>query len=257
MLEGKRQRRKQEIIQMYGAVETFDARRVDEYGVTNYVGALGRLTQRQMYDLREACKGNSPTMLYLDMTYGEGSANMFLFVVLKSMFTLLGVDGSKMADFQIDDLANSIKQENKDLNVDEIKVFVSRFKQARYKQFYGDTTYYLAIMKSLQKFREERAQMLDTIRSEEMAQKEAEAKRDGISREEYCKRHGIKEDEAPLKNFGLIAKKKKRDIPQDLKIKMAEGIVGEKKERIKETLSNVFRDKFGVTPEDFLKTIQR
>lgn len=253
MLEGKRQRRKQEIIRKYGAVESFDARQTDAYGVTHYVGALGVLTQSQKYDLREACMGQSPTLLYLDMTYGKGSSNMFLFVVLKSMFTLLGVDGSKMADFQIDDLANSIVEENKDLSVDEIKVFVSRFKQARYKQFYGDTTYYLAITKSLHKFREERAQMLDAIRSEEEARKDAEAKRDGISRDEYCKRHGIKDDTNKLKDLGKLADKKARIIPEELKLKMANGIVTEKNEKMKTTLSKVFKDRFGETPDVYLK----
>lgn len=217
---------------MYGAVETFSK-------TINLISNLPTPT------LEETYYSYAPSVRKFDLVYGKGSAKMVLFTMFKTMFTILGVDGSLMMDVQIGDLAETIVNEYPSFTFEEIKVFIQRFKTGRYKSFYGKGTYYMAVMNSLRVFKDEQSSMISTMASKV---KTYDTSND-MTYEEWCKKVG-KEFNPPMTD---LAKQKENEEKNYLKAKdIVENKLNLSQENINLMRSFLLKDT-GKTAEQIIK----
>lgn len=144
------------------------------------------------YPIR-ACGGVAPSLVRIDKTYGNGSSDAWLYDVLQATLVFLGVGEDKFRKEQILDLAKTITSQYPAIKVSEILLFLARFKSGKYGRFYGDSSYALVIMESLDKFYNgECADYRRQAREQEEERKRKEDAKNAISFEEYRRRVGGK-----------------------------------------------------------------
>ena len=128
---------------------------------------------------------DSPSLVRIDITYGKGSSDNWLFGILQGMFIFLGVTNDKFSKEQIYNLARNIASNYKTLKVVEILLFVSRFETGMYGRFYGDTSYALTVGEALKQFMVEREHYYADIERERAEKKIEESKKGVVTFEEY------------------------------------------------------------------------
>lgn len=162
-----------EIIQRYGGFQQFS----------------NRFSYARMNDIVknpiDCFRRDSPSLVRIDITYGDEASATWLYDVLQGMFLFLGVNNDKFKREQVYDLARTITSQYKTLKVAEILLFVSRFKAGKYGRFYGGDSYALVVTEAINQFMVERGNYYDEIERERTESKIEESKKRAISFEEY------------------------------------------------------------------------
>lgn len=86
--------------------------------------------------IAEAYESDAPTLTYLDICYGEGSAVMWLVMWISSVFASCGFMNGQVTDLMKVGVANAIRQEFYFLNINELAVFFTQFIAGKYEVFY-------------------------------------------------------------------------------------------------------------------------
>lgn len=162
-----------EIVQRYGNFRQFSSR-------FSYV-AMNDIVKNPI----ECFRRDSPTLVRIDITYGDEASATWLYDVLQGMFLFLGVNNDKFKNEQVYDLARTITSQFKTLKVAEVLLFVSRFKAGKYGRFYGGDSYALIVTEAMNQFMEERENYYAEIERERTDKIIAESKKGAISFEEY------------------------------------------------------------------------
>lgn len=162
-----------EIVQRYGGFQQFS----------------NRFSYARMNDIVknpiDCFRRDSPSLVRIDITYGDEASATWLYDVLQGMFLFLGVNNDKFKREQVYDLARTITSQYKTLKVAEILLFVSRFKAGKYGRFYGGDSYALVVTEAINQFMVERGNYYDEIERERTERKIEESKKRAISFEEY------------------------------------------------------------------------
>lgn len=135
----------------------------------------------------ECFRQETPTLVRMDVTYGQEASATWLYDVLQGMFLFLGVSNDKFKRVQVYDLARTIASQYKTLKVAEILLFVSRFKAGKYGRFYGGDSYALVLTEAMNKFMVEREHYYADIERMETERRIEEGKKNTITFEEYKK----------------------------------------------------------------------
>lgn len=162
-----------EIVQRYGNFRQFNSR-------FSYV-AMNDIVKNPI----ECFRRDSPTLVRIDITYGDEASATWLYDVLQGMFLFLGVNNDKFKKEQVYDLARTITSQFKTLKVAEVLLFVSRFKAGKYGRFYGGDSYALIVTEAMNQFMAERENYYAEIERERTDKIIAESKKGAISFEEY------------------------------------------------------------------------
>ena len=164
-----------EIVQRYGGFQQFS----------------NRFSYARMNDIVknpiECFRRDSPSLVRVDITYGDEASATWLYDVLQGMFLFLGVNNDKFKKEQVYDLARTITSQFKTLKVAEILLFVSRFKAGKYGRFYGGDSYALVVTEAMNQFMAERENYYAEIERERTEKKIEESKKDTMSFDEYKK----------------------------------------------------------------------
>ncbi len=107
-----------------------------------------------------------PSLVRLDQTFGVGSSQTWLYTQLKQLLVVCGITKQNMAKEQIKALANVIIGNFPSMKINEFMLFESRFMGGRYDQFFGETSYFLTITRSLQTFNVELRKFYANIEEE-------------------------------------------------------------------------------------------
>ena len=162
-----------EIVQRYGGFQQFS----------------NRFSYARMNDIVknpiDCFRRDSPSLVRIDITYGDEASATWLYDVLQGMFLFLGVNNDKFKREQVYDLARTVTSQFKTLKVAEILLFVSRFKAGKYGRFYGGDSYALIVTEAMNQFMEERENYYAEIERERTDKIIAESKKGAISFEEY------------------------------------------------------------------------
>lgn len=211
-------------------------------------------------DRDSAISADIPSFVRLNQTFGEHASGIWLYAHLKSLLVRFLVDEKKMSDEQIDFLANIIVTNYPSMKLTEFMLFESYFLGGRYQDFYGETSYILAITRSLQQFKKD----LNTIywqieRDKENAKKASVTL--GISWEEYCKLNGMEGKPYPgalRKEPVKIQTVRKQSSPLAevrVGVNSAHAVLNNTFRLDKggvAMLRNVFKKRYGCFPEEFL-----
>jgi len=162
-----------EIVQRYGNFRQFSSR-------FSYV-AMNDIVKNPI----ECFRRDSPTLVRIDITYGDEASATWLYDVLQGMFLFLGVNNDKFKKEQVYDLARTITSQFKTLKVAEVLLFVSRFKAGKYGRFYGGDSYALIVTEAMNQFMVERENYYAEIERERTDKIIEESKKGAISFEEY------------------------------------------------------------------------
>ena len=123
----------------------------------------------------KAFKSNAPTLTYLDLCYGEGSAITWLVAWVSDVYGICGFVNNEVTDNIKIMTANAIKDEYYFLNLNELITFFKMFIAGKFEKFYKKPNPQV-ITKSLNTFCSHR---IDAIKAVEAnIQKEKEAKED-------------------------------------------------------------------------------
>ncbi len=123
----------------------------------------------------KAFKSNAPTLTYLDLCYGEGSAITWLVAWVSDVYGICGFVNNEVTDNIKIMTANAIKDEYYFLNLNELITFFKMFIAGKFEKFYKKPNPQV-ITKSLYTFCFQR---MDAIKAMEAnMQKEKEAKED-------------------------------------------------------------------------------
>lgn len=139
--------------------------------------------------------GNYPTLSQLNRIYGDNAAITWLLPQLYNLSEYCGVR-DKLQGRPLEECANIIAIEYHWLKVSEIMLFLYWFKAGRYGHMYGVVDP-LVITTALRQFVSERGDAYAKREQEEREKREA-AQPKGITWEEYCAKHGIKNKPNPL-----------------------------------------------------------
>lgn len=114
-------------------------------------GGIGRLAN----DVSKALSADVPTFYRLDQTFGKEAGVQWLYSHLKNLLTTSGILKERMSNEQVDILASIITANYPAMTLTEFMLFESRFLGGCYEEFYGETSYVMAITRSLQRFKKD------------------------------------------------------------------------------------------------------
>jgi hypothetical protein len=123
----------------------------------------------------KAFKSNAPTLTYLDLCYGEGSAITWLVAWVSDVYGICGFVNNEVTDNIKIMTANAIKDEYYFLNLNELITFFKMFIAGKFEKFYKKPNPQV-ITKSLYTFCFQRMDAVNAM--EANMQKEKEAKED-------------------------------------------------------------------------------
>lgn len=212
-------------------------------------------------NITAALSADVPSFVRLNKTFGENASKKWLYLHLKNLLVRFLVDEKKMADTQIDFLADVIVSAFPAMKLTEFMLFETYFLGGRYEEFYGETSYILAITRSLQRFKQD----LNTIYRQIERDKESAARKEttlGISWEQYCKDRGMEGKpypgtikEAPIK-VRTVVKKPTKLTEVQVGVNSAHAVIDNIYRFAKSgvaQLRDAFRKRYGCWPEDYLK----
>lgn len=212
-------------------------------------------------DTSAALTSDVPTFVRLNQTFGEHASTAWLYSHLKNLLARFLVGEFKIADTQIDFLADIIVNNHPTMKLTEFMLFENYFLGGRYEEFYGESSYILAITRSLQKFKKDLNVIYQQIERDKERNKEADTT-PGVSWEEYCKANGMEGKPFP----GSIKPepiKVKRVIKKQTKLTeiqvgcnsahaVLENIYKMDKNGVAQ-LRDCFRKRYGCWPEEYLE----
>jgi hypothetical protein len=198
-----------------------------------------------------------PTLEQMNTAYTTTTAQQCLIFHLADLSEFAGAK-EKMNNNQLRQLADIIVTRYPYLRITELMLFFYKFKLGEYEEFYG-TVDPMAITKSLKEFIRERNVFKYRKEQEFQAEKERRSRARAVSREEYCRQHGLDPDKwNPLQrladSFPAKDKPKEEDEAKVLESArlMVENINGLKQENLK-IMFKMFEKKYGVTPQEYIK----
>lgn len=212
----------------------------------------------------KAFKSNAPTLTYLDLCYGEGSAITWLVAWISDVYGICGFVNNEVTDNIKIMTANAIKDEYYFLNLNELITFFKMFIAGKFEKFYKKPNPQV-ITKSLNTFCSHR---IDAVKAVEAnIQKEKEAKEDeaikqnAITYEEWAARKKAKGEEV---NIELIEDEKGNKLFR-VKAPKADAILDSAYMIVKNTtnadfkaickLRECFVKKYGIDPYDLIRSL--
>lgn len=118
------------------------------------------------FDVEAALTADVPSFVRLNNVYGEKASTKWLYSHLKNLLTTSAVLKNSISNEQIRFLASIIVANHPTMKLTEFMLFESNFLGGRYEKFYGETSYILAITRSLQSFKGELAVIYQRIERE-------------------------------------------------------------------------------------------
>jgi hypothetical protein len=147
----------------------------------------------------KAFKSNAPTLTYLDLCYGEGSAITWLVAWVSDVYGICGFVNNEVTDNIKIMTANAIKDEYYFLNLNELITFFKMFIAGKFEKFYKKPNPQV-ITKSLYTFCFQRKDAVNAM--EANMQKEKEAKED----------EAIKQNAITYEEWAAIKKAKGEEV---------------------------------------------
>ena len=169
-----------------------------KYGnFTNLCGKLafskiGKLSS----NLTAALTADVPSFVRLKNVYGDKAATKWLYSHLKPLLTASGILKDKISNAQIEFLASVIVSTHPTMKLTEFMLFENYFLGGKYEEFYGETSYFLAITRSIQQFKKDLNEIYAKIERESQSHPADDTP--GITWEEYCKANGIEGRQSPF-----------------------------------------------------------
>lgn len=214
------------------------------------------------HDVSEALIADVPSFVRLNNVYGDNASTKWLYSHLKNLLASSGILKEKMSNEQIEILAGIITNNYPTLKLTEFMLFESRFLGGKYEEFYGETSYTLAITRSLNQFRKDLNTIYAQIEREQEA-KALEEKSPSCSWEEFCRERGMEGkplpgtavSEPPVK-IRTVLHKVKPLTEMEVGINSAHGIIDNIYHLEKAGVNNMryaFKLRYGCTPEEYLK----
>ena len=214
-------------------------------------------------------KVESPTLSTLSIAYPafvtrdgkkiENTAITWMQGQLLAVCNFVNVSG-KMTDWQLITLCQQIIADHPTITMMEFVLFCSRLRSGQYCSFYG-TIDPLLILKAFSDFVEDRKKdywrKMEADRKEKAEREAAEAKKNAVSWEEYCKHNEVEDTTHPLERIKerfekvSASKPQKAEKPDEI-LKIAKWLVSETIENIREIYSAVFEKKHGCTPQEYI-----
>ena len=212
-------------------------------------------------DKSAALTSDVPTFVRLNQTFGIHSSTAWLYSHLKNLLARFLVGEMKIADEQIDFLADIIVNNHPTMKLTEFMLFESYFLGGKYEQFYSESSYIFAITRSLQKFKKDLNVIYQQIERDKEQNKEIDTK-PGISWDQYCKDNGMEGKpnpgtikEEPIKVKRVIKKPTKLTEVQ-VGCNSAHAVLDNLYKMDKsgvDQLRDYFRKRYGCWPEEYLK----
>ena len=146
----------------------------------------------------KAFKSNAPTLTYLDLCYGEGSAITWLVAWISDVYGVCGFVNNEVTDNIKIMTANAIKDEYYFLNLNELITFFKMFIAGKFEKFYKKPNPQV-ITKSLNTFCSHRIDAIKAVEANIKKEKEAKEdeaiKQNAITYEEWAARKKAKGEE--------------------------------------------------------------
>lgn len=233
-----------------------------KYG--NLAGVSKKLSFDKIYavseDIPKALTADVPTFVRLNKTFGRLSSRKWLYLHLKNLLVRFLVDEKKMADNQIDFLADTIVVGFPSMKLTEFMLFETYFLSGKYEDFYGETSYILAITRSLQRFKKELNTLYYQIEREQENIIRSQPTK-GVSWEQYCKDNGMEGKpypgtikEEPIK-VRTVVKKPMKLTEVQVGVNSAHAVLDNTYQMDKNgvnQLRDIFRKRYGCWPEEYL-----
>ena len=211
-------------------------------------------------DVKMALTANVPSFVRLDRTFGKGSSKRWLFVHIKSLLLVFGIDSKKMDNIQIVELAEIITARYPWLKLTEFMLFEAYFMSGQYGRFFGENSYFLVLTQGILKFLEERNQIYARL-DREAAEIKAANQVPGITWEEFCRSKGIVGEPPPPGHLSgqrlLEDKRNKEQIHIQQVLISARGVIAMKNQLSKDdygAMCYAFRKRYGSSPEKYIAT---
>ena len=212
-------------------------------------------------DKSAALTSDVPTFVRLNQTFGEHSSTAWLYSHLKNLLARFLVGEMKIADEQIDFLADIIVNNHPTMKLTEFMLFENYFLGGRYEEFYGESSYIFAITRSLQKFKKDLNIIYQQIERDKERNREIDTT-PGVTWEEYCKQKGMEGKPypgsikaAPVKIQCVInrpAKLTEVQVGCNSAHAVLDNIYKLDKQGVTQ-LHSCFRKRYGSCPEEYLK----
>ena len=211
-----------------------------------------------------AFKSNAPTLTYLDLCYGEGSAITWLVAWVSYIYGICGFVNNEVTDNIKIMTANAIKDEYYFLNLNELITFFKMFIAGKFEKFYNKPNPQV-ITNSLNTFCSHR---IDAVKAVEAnIQKEKEVKEDevikqnAITYEEWAARKKAKGEEVNIEliedekgNKLFRAKASKADDRLDSAYMIVKNTTNVDFKAICK-LRECFVRKYGIDPYDLIRSL--
>ena len=214
---------------------------------------------------REVCKdvelcqlGDAPTLAELNVAYGEMSSAMWLVPQLFNLSEFCGCK-TRLDEKQLEECASVVATEFSFLKVSEMMLFFFRFKSGKYGRFYGVVDP-IVITTSLREFVNEINIEKDRYLQEDERKEAEESRKRAITYEEFCRRY-----KQPIKGNPMerLASKKARNRVKPWEEDEIQSIRATANDLAKNAdnadektlalMKDVFKKKYGMTPECFLE----
>lgn len=212
-------------------------------------------------DKSAALTSDVPTFVRLNQTFGEHSSTAWLYSHLKNLLARFLVGEMKIADEQIDFLADIIVNNHPTMKLTEFMLFENYFLGGKYEEFYGESSYIFAITRSLQKFKKDLNVIYQQIERDKERNREI-VTTPGVTWEEYCKQKGMEGKPypgsikaAPVKIQCVInrpAKLTEVQVGCNSAHAVLDNIYKLDKQGVTQ-LHSCFRKRYGSCPEEYLK----
>lgn len=212
-------------------------------------------------DRDSAISADIPSFVRLNQTFGEHASAIWLYTHLKSLLVRFLVDEKKMSDEQVEFLANIIVTNFPSMKLTEFMLFESYFLGGRYQEFYGETSYILAITRSLQQFKKDLNDIYWQIERDKEHAKNASFS-PGMSWAEYCKLNGIVGRPSPFtpqnKPIKVQTVRKKPSVLTEVQagVNFAHAVLDNTFHFDNSGIAqlyDVFNKRYGCSPEEYLK----
>lgn len=214
--------------------------------------------------MSEAYKSDAPTLTYLDLCYGEGSAITWLVAWVSDVYGICGFVGKEITDNIKIATVNAIMREYYYLNLNEMVVFFKMFLAGKFEKFYK-TPNPQVITSSLNEFITFRMSAVKEIevnrRKEKEKLEEAITKRNAVSYDEWVAMKKAKGEEVHIELIedekgNKLFKPKKTKI--DARLDSAYMIVKNTTNADFETLCKLrenFIKKYDIDPYELIKKL--
>lgn len=139
------------------------------------------------FGYEEAYGSNAPTLTYVDLTYGQGSAIVWLAPYVSMAFGVCGFLKEQVTDFMVESTARSILRAYYYLKLSELSLFFSLFVAGKFNTFHGSPNPQV-ITSSLGLFCKERSYYVAMVESKRETEKALKDAADAITYEEFVAR---------------------------------------------------------------------